>query len=432
MDGHSSNIGFFLAIGGLLLLSAFFSATETAFTSLNTIRLKNLASSDGKQAARAARTLRLAEQYDRLLSTLLIGNNIVNILSASLATVLFTNLLGAKGVTISTAVMTVLVLIFGEITPKTLAKEFPEGFAMAVTPAVRGIMLVMTPLSGLFSLWRRFLGKVFHFKSRPNITEEELKTIIDEVESEGVIDSQESELIRSAMAFDEVTAEEILTPRVELEAVQEEDSMEDIRESFLLNGYSRMPVYGENIDDIKGVIHEKDFYRLLSEGKTTIASIISPVLYVTENKKIAELLRELQKSQSHMAIVVDEYGGTVGLVTLEDILEELVGEIWDEHDEVVEHFKKLGENRYAVDCGADLEDLFELVDYHCKDEELTHPTVGGWVTEQLQKIPTVGDRFDCGKLHVTVTKTDARRVLEIEVEVRPEEAAEPAEKKEER
>jgi len=417
-------MGYLIALAVLLVLSGFFSATETAFTSLNTIRLKNMASGMGKKAQKAARTLRLAEQYDKLLSTLLIGNNIVNILSASLATVLFTGWFGDMGVTLSTVVMTVLVLIFGEISPKTLAKEYPEGFAMAVTPVVRGIMAVMTPLSAVFSLWKRLLGKLFRFESRPNITEDELKTIIDEVESEGVIGSQESELIRSAMDFDEVTVEEILTPRVELEAVQEEESMEAIRESFLLNGYSRMPVYGENIDDIKGVIHEKDFYRLLSEGKSSIESIISPVLYVTENKKIAQLLRELQKSHSHMAVVVDEYGGTTGIITLEDILEELVGEIWDEHDEVVEYFKKLDENHYRIDCAADLEDMFELVGYHCQEEELSHPSVSGWVTEELQKIPSVGDFFDYGKLHVTVTKTDARRVLEIEVEVRPPEKKE--------
>lgn len=405
-------------LAGLLLLSAFFSSTETAYSSLNKIRLKNLSSAGDR---RADLTLRIAEDYDRLLSTILIGNNIVNIASASLATVLFTNLLGGAGVSVSTVVMTVLVLIFGEITPKSLAKEAPESYAMAVAPIIRFFMALLLPLNFIFMMWKKLVSRMFKVSRNDTITEEELKTMVDEAENGGGIDRGEGELLRSAIEFHDMTVEEICTPRVDVVAVEENDSMEEIGEIFRTHGLSRLPVYRETIDSIIGVIHEKDYYIHQYRGQSDIHDMLYDVTCVAPGMKITDLLRLLQQTKSHMAIVVDEFGGTVGVVTLEDILEELVGEIWDEHDEVVEEFQKVGDHLYRIACGADLEDMIQLFQLNMDTEDFDFSTISGWVMQQLGKIPAAGDTFDYENLHVTVTKTDMRRVLEIEVRVLPPE-----------
>ena len=326
----SDSIGMLAALIILVIMSAYFSATETAFTSLNRIRLKSRAE-NGDQ--RAARTLALAEDYDRLLSTILIGNNIVNITATTISTLLFVELLGGeRGPAASTVVLTVVILIFGEISPKSLAKESPERFAMLATPLLRFFLLILTPLNFLFTQWKRLLSHIVRSKGDDSITEEELVTMVDQAETEGGLDQHESELIRAAIEFNDLEVEEILTPRVDIVAVEDTDSMDDIARAFAENGYSRLPVYHEDIDDIVGVIHEKDFHAARYHGQTDVSAIISTVLYTTGNTKISDLLRILQKEKAHMVIVVDEYGGTEGLVTLEDIVEELVGEIWDEHD----------------------------------------------------------------------------------------------------
>ena len=396
----------------LLVLSGFFSSTETAYSSLNKIRLKNKAA-DGDR--RAALTLRIAEDYDRLLSTILIGNNIVNIASASLATVLFTAILGGAGVSVSTVVMTVLVLIFGEITPKSLAKEAPESFAMFAAPIMRFFMGLLRPVNFLFMQWKKLITKLFKIKRNDQITEEELMTMVDEAESGGGIDRGEGDLLRSAIEFHDMTVEEICTPRVDVIAVEDTATMEEIGAIFRTHGLSRLPVYRETVDSVIGVIHEKDYYLCLHEGETDLHAFLNDVTCVAPGMKITALLRLLQQSKSHMAVVVDEFGGTVGVVTLEDILEELVGEIWDEHDEVVEDFRKISENVYRVSCGADLEDMFELFRLNVDTEDFDFSTISGWVMQELGKIPETGDRFDYENLLVTVTKTDMRRVLEIEV-----------------
>ncbi|WP_243421113.1 HlyC/CorC family transporter [Pseudoflavonifractor phocaeensis] len=400
----------------LVILSAYFSATETAFTSLNRIRLKSKADAGDR---RATLTLKLVDNYDNLLSTILVGNNIVNLSASSLATVLFTEGLRLRnGAVISTVVITLVVLIFGEVSPKSLSKEYPESFAMFSAPIMRVLMVILTPVNFLFSLLKRLLSKVFHQEGDNGITEEELVTMVDQAESEGGLDQHESKLIRSAIEFNDMEVDEILTPRVDIVAVEDTDTMEDVAQAFAESGYSRLPVYHEDVDDIIGVIHEKDFHAARYRGIEDLKSITGPVLYTTGNTKISELLRILQREKGHLAIVVDEYGGTEGLVTLEDIVEELVGEIWDEHDEVIEEFKKQEDGSYIISCTADLADLFDL--FSIKGE-CDANTISGWVMDQIGRIPEEGDRFASDGLDVTVTKVDHRRVLEIRVEVLPEE-----------
>ena len=398
----------------LVAFSGFFSATETAFTTINRIRLKTMAAAGSK---RAALVLRMAEDYDRLLSTILIGNNIVNIASASIATVVFVRFLGDKGVTISTVVMTVVVLIFGEISPKSLAKQNAESFAMLAAPLLRVFLVVFKPLNWLFLQWKKLLNRVFRPRADTGMTGEELKVMVDEVQSGGSIDEHEGELIRSAIEFNDLDVEDILTHRVQVVAVEERDTLEEISDKFLQNGYSRMLVYRHTIDTLLGVIHEKDFYTLLHEGGTDLSAIIQEVPCVPTGMKISALLRQLQRDKAHLAAVVDEFGGTCGIVTMEDILEELVGEIWDEHDEVVESFRKQSDGSFLVAAGADLSDLYDL--FSIKGD-CDASTVSGWVIDQLGRLPLVGDHFQAEGLDVTVTKVDHRRVLEVRVAVAAE------------
>lgn len=415
----SGSIGMIVALVILVGMSAYFSATETAFTSLNRIRLKSRAE-NGDQ--RAARTLALAEEYDKLLSTILIGNNIVNNAATTIAAVLFIKLLGeARGPAVSAIVLTVVILIFGEVSPKSLAKESPETVAMFSAPLLRFLMFILTPANFLFTQWKRLLSKLFRSKGGDGITEEELVTMVDQAETEGGLDRHESQLIRAAIEFNDLEVEEILTPRVDIVAVEDTDSMEEIARLFAENGYSRLPVYHEDIDDIIGVIHEKDFHAARYHGQTDVSAIISSILYTTGNTKISDLLRILQKEKAHMVIVVDEYGGTEGLVTLEDIVEELVGEIWDEHDEIIEEFKKQGDGSYLISCNADLTDLFDLF---CIKGQCDANTVSGWVMEQVGRVPEEGDHFQSDGLDVTVTKVDHRRVMEIRVVVLPQNESE--------
>ena len=412
----STSIAMLVALVALVAMSGYFSATETAFTSLNRIRLKNKADNGDR---RAARTLELAEDYDRLLSTILIGNNIVNNVATTIGAVLFIHLIDeVTGPTVSAIVLTVVILIFGEVSPKSLAKESPERFAMFATPLLGVLRTVLTPLNFLFTQWKRLLSKVFRKSADGGITEEELVTLVDQAESEGGLDQHESKLIRAAIEFHDLEVEEILTPRVDIVAVEDTESMEEIAKIFAENGYSRLPVYHEDIDNIIGVIHEKDFHAARYRGLTSVKEMLGPMLYTTGNTKISELLRILQREKAHMVIVVDEYGGTEGLVTLEDIVEELVGEIWDEHDEVIEEFKKQEDGSYLISCSADLTDLFDL--FKIKGE-CDSNTISGWVMEQIGRVPEEGDRFVSDGLDVTVTKVDHRRVLEIRVEVLPEE-----------
>ena len=394
----------------LVAFSAFFSASETAFSSLNQIRLKSRAD-DGDRTA--ARVLAMSEQYDKLLSTILIGNNIVNIAAASIGTIIFTKMLGAeRGATVSTMVLTIVVLIFGEVTPKSLAKEMPETIATAVAPVLSLLMLVLTPLTWLFSQWKRLLNHFVHSSESDTITEGELMTMVSEAENDGELTDRESELIRSAIEFDDVEVEEILTPRVDVVAVADDISLEELAQTFAESGYSRLPVYHGTIDNIIGVVHEKDFYIARLKKATKIDDLVAPTLYTTGSTQISQLLRTLREQHHHMAVVVDEYGGTEGIITLEDILEELVGEIWDEHDEVTEDFRKQSDGSWLVSGSASVDDLFETLDLP-EDEDIDSNTVNGLVQEKTCHLPKVGDHFSLGEYDGVVTRTARRRVTEV-------------------
>ena len=411
----------------LVGFSAFFSASETAFSSLNQIRLKSRAE-DGDSSA--ARVLAMAEQYDKLLSTILIGNNIVNIAAASIGTILFTQMLGAeRGATVSTIVLTIIVLIFGEVTPKSLAKEMPEKVATAVSPFLVILMALMTPLTWLFTQWKKLLGHFVHSGEADTITEGELMTMVSEAENDGELTDRESELIRSAIEFDDVEVEEILTPRVDVVAVEDDIPLEELAQTFAESGYSRLPVYHGTIDNIIGVVHEKDFYIARLKKATKIDDLVVPTLYTTGSTQISQLLRTLREQHHHLAVVVDEYGGTEGIITLEDILEELVGEIWDEHDEVTEDFRKQSDGSWLVSGSASVDDLYEELDLP-EEEDIDSNTVNGLVQEKTCHLPKVGDRFTLGEYDGVVTRTAKRRVTEVRLT--PAAPAEDAEKDDEK
>ena len=411
----------------LVGFSAFFSASETAFSSLNQIRLKSRAE-DGDSSA--ARVLAMAEQYDKLLSTILIGNNIVNIAAASIGTILFTQMLGAeRGATMSTIVLTIIVLVFGEVTPKSLAKEMPEKVATAVSPFLVLLMALMTPLTWLFTQWKKLLGHFVHSGEADTITEGELMTMVSEAENDGELTDRESELIRSAIEFDDVEVEEILTPRVDVVAVEDDIPLEELAQTFAESGYSRLPVYHGTIDNIIGVVHEKDFYIARLKKATKIDDLVVPTLYTTGSTQISQLLRTLREQHHHLAVVVDEYGGTEGIITLEDILEELVGEIWDEHDEVTEDFRKQSDGSWLVSGSASVDDLYEELDLP-EEEDIDSNTVNGLVQEKTCHLPKVGDRFTLGEYDGVVTRTAKRRVTEVRLT--PAAPAEDAEKDDEK
>lgn len=414
MDSH---IGYSLGIIIVfLILSAYFSATETAFTSLNRIRMKNLASDGDK---RAKRVLDLEGKYDNLLSTILIGNNLVNIGLTAVATALFLELSPEYGSVLSTVVVTIVVLIFGEISPKSLAKESPEGFAMFSGPMIHTLMVLLTPLNFLFSQWKKLISKLFKVVDNRGITEDELLTIVEEAETEGSIEADQSELIQNAIAFNELEAWDVLTPRVDIKAIEIDSTKKDVAKMFLETGYSRLPVYEDDLDKILGVLNQKDFHNYISGSKKTISDYVKPVIYVAGSMKAADLLKKLQVNKTHIAIIVDEYGGTAGLVTMEDIIEELVGDIYDEHDEVEsQEITQLQDGSYRVLCSTNVEKMF---DYFDEEVELDATTVNGWVVLQLDKLPRIGDTFEYevgNKVFAgRVIQADDRKAIEINLRV---------------
>lgn len=397
-----------------VLLSAYFSATETAFSSANKTRLKSMAEKGNKKAKLA---FRLSEDYDHLISTILIGNNIVNIALASIGTLVFVAVWGDAGATISTIVITIVVLIFGEITPKSVAKDIPEQFAMFSAPFINLLMILMTPLTFLFGKWKLLVSRLFKSNQDTKMSQDELLLLLNEVQQEGTIDESEGELLKNAVTFGDMEAQDILTHRVDLEAVSEDATFEEIANKFTQTQFSRLLVYRENIDQIIGVIHQKDFYVGTGITHASLKDIMTLPVYVHPAKKLDSLLQLMRSRKSHVAVIIDEYGGTLGIVTMEDILEELVGEIWDEHDEVEEPFRKLDENTYLIDCSVPMTTFCE----HFNIEDTSESSsVGGWVMEQLTKIPSQGDYFDYQHLTVTVTSTDDLRVEQVKVIIHPE------------
>lgn len=392
-----------------LILSAYFSATETAFSSANSTRLKTLAEKGSKKAKLACELL---EHYDKLLSTILIGNNIVNILMASIGTVLFVRHYGDAGATISTVVVTVVVLVFGEISPKSVAKDCAERFAMFSAPILRVFLFVLTPLNFLFSLWKKLLAKVFRLNGESKMSQEELLMLVDEVQQDGSIDKNEGELLKNAIDFSEQQAQDILIHRVDLAALPITASKEEVAALFTETKYSRLLIYQDSIDHILGTVHQKDFYVGCGITEKPLPEIIVPPLFVLENEPISRLLKTLQKAKTHVAVVVDEYGGTCGIVTMEDILEELVGEIWDEHDEIEVFIRKTGANTFLVDAGMDFDEFAAYFQLKA-DSEMT--SVSGWVMEQFGRVPESGERITAGPLDVLVTKVDNHRIEEIQI-----------------
>lgn len=405
---NPETIRYIAVLAVLILFSAYFSATETAFSSVNRTRLRAMAE---KGNGRAKLTLKLNDNYDRLISTILIGNNIVNIATASIGTVLFVKLYGDIGATISTAVITVLVLIFGEITPKSVAKDCPEKFAMFSSAFIRLLIWIFTPLNFIFGIWKKLIAKLLKIEKHEKMSQQELLMLMDEVQEEGSIDQDEGDLLKNAIEFTELRAEDILTHRVDLEAVEADSSKHEIAQIFNISKFSRLPVYEGNIDNIIGIIHQKDFYNGDGITEKSIREIMTQPIFVLKTERINELLRLLQRNQSHVAVILDEYGGTLGIVTLEDILEELVGEIWDEHDEVTEQFLPIGENTFRVDCTVNFDDFCRFFRIESDSSSIS---LGGWVMELLGKIPETGDHFNFQNLSVTVsgnrrTESDSHR-----------------------
>ncbi len=416
----STQIGMLIALIALVVLSAFFSASETAFTTVSRVRLHTLESNGVKWAKRAGKMI---DSYDKLITTILIGNNIVNIVGSSLATVFFTSIIigdPSTAVTVSTIVMTLAVLIFGEITPKTLAKEHPEGMVRAFVNIIYMLEILLFPLTWIFSMWKKLLLKVFKFKKSPGITEDELLTYVETAHSEGGIDEHESELIRSAIEFEDLDVGDIMVHRVGVVAVSETAAVDEVAKVFRDNGYSRMPVYSGTIDTVVGVIHEKDFLLACLDGAKSFKHCIQPTVCLSANMKISAALRMMQKGKIHMAVVVDEYGGTSGIITMEDILEELVGEIYDEHDEIEEFIKKTADNTFIINGNAPLLDAFEYMDVDIK-EEFESSSVGGWITELMEKIPVAGEKTEYGNMNIVVTRSTPKRVAEVQITVLPKE-----------
>lgn len=406
-----------------VVFSGYFSATETAFTSLNRIRMKNMANDGNK---RAREVMELSDNYDNLLSTILVGNNIVNIALSSIATVFFMSLYPTYGATIATAVATIVVLIFGEISPKGLAKEHPEKFAMFSAPFIGILTVLLTPVNWVFAQWKKVLAKVFNADGVRPITEEELLTMVEEAQTEGGIGEEQSELIQNAIEFNDLDAWDVLTPRVDIIAIEIDDTEEEVHQMFLESGFSRLPVYEGDLDNIVGVLNQKDFHNFIRGGRASISEYVKPVIFVAGSMKIAQLLKKLQTVKTHIAIIVDEYGGTDGLVTMEDIIEELVGEIYDEHDAVeMQDIVQQQDGSYRVLCGTNIDKMFDFFDV---EEEVDATTVNGWVVLQIDKLPEVGDKFtyvaDYKQFDVVVTKADDRKSLEIHMnvtELEPEE-----------
>lgn len=414
---------YIVAMALLLICSMFFSATETAFSSLNKIKIKNLAADDDRKAILV---LKLDEQFDKLITTILVGNNIANIALTAVATVFSINTWGGRlGPTIATIGTTLIVLIFGEISPKIIAREHSETVALMVAPLINAIMIVLTPITIIFKALKMLLKFLFGRNDEPEFSEDELLTIVEEAEAGGAIGEEQSELISNAIEFNDVEAMDVLTPRVDIVAIEKGDKVSEIKKIFKESGMSRLPVYEDDLDNIIGVINQKDFYNNNVKSQKDLEAIIKPVAYVAETLKAAVLLKKMQQKKTHIAIVVDEYGGTTGLVTLEDIIEEIVGDIYDEHDAAEsKDVIATGRGFYNVAGSANLEDFFEIFN---EEIEADATTVNGWVMIELDKLPKEGDKFDYESkhklFHVKVTKADGKRAImtRIKVENKPDE-----------
>ena len=401
-----------IVIAILILLSAFFSGTETAYSCVNKIKLKSMCAL-GKKNAKAVCSF-ADEKYDKLITAILVGNNIVNLTASALGTILFAQLINDATLapTVSTAVLTVAVLIFGEITPKYFASVYPEKACFVFYPLMQFFYWILRPIGVIFDGFKALLAKIFRLEKDETVTDEELMSLVDEAEEDGTLKEDESELVRSALGFDDLKVEDILVPRVDVVAIDCDSTMEEIKEVFSNNGFSRLLVYRETIDNVIGFIHQRDFFTAYLKGESEVGHLVQKVVFTSEYTRISTLLRQLQKQKIHMAAVSDEYGGLVGIVTLEDILEELVGDIWDEHDEEEVLYGKTADGEYWVDGKCELETFFDIYEMEV-DEDIESNTVGGWVTEHFGVIPPVGEVFRYKHLEIKVVKVTQQKVLKI-------------------
>ena len=414
-----------IAILILLMLSAYFSASETAFSSANKKRLKALAEKGSRTAERA---VRIAERGELMLSAVLIGNNIVNIVLAALTTVLFIRICGNEDMATTLAAIsaTLLVLIFGEITPKCVALGTPERVAILSAPLLQILMFLTAPLCRLFTWWQGAVGRLFKFEQQEKMSSEELLMVVDEFQQEGSINNNEVALLRNAIEFPELDAKDILTPRVKVAAVAIDSSKEEIAAMFSKTKFSRLIVYKENIDNIIGVIHQKNFYNGVGIADKSIAQMISPTIFVSTifvstTEKISTILKKLQQKQAQVAVVLDEFGGTYGIITMEDVLEELVGEIWDELDQVTTPFQKISDTVERVDGAVELADFCNHFNVEIESEMVS---LSGWVMEYLHSLPKPGDNFTYEHLQISVLKVEQRCITSLEVRILPEASAE--------
>lgn len=410
-------------IAVLVMFSAFFSAAETAYSSVSKVRMKNYAENGSKKAKKA---LDIIEHYDKALSTILVGNNIVNIASSALATLLFVSFLGdAVGTLVSTIVITVVVLICGEVLPKNYAIENSEKICMATASVLYFLIVILTPVTFLLlklkDMFVSVMSKNKGGDKTPTVTEDELKYIVESIEEEGVLEEQESELVQSALDFDEKTAYDILTPRVDMVAVDIQDSCEEILDIIVSERYSRIPVYRDNIDNIIGVLHTRDYLEaMLKDEPVDLEKLIQPAYFIYRSKKLSSLLADFKYKRLHLAVVTDDYGGTLGIVTMEDLLEQLVGDIWDEDEEVEHKFKKLSENEYEISGDMNIDDMLELVDKDDRYIDSDSKSVGGWVIEQIGDIPDKGSQFRYKELFITVKDVEDQRVNSVIMVYKPE------------
>lgn len=393
-----------------IVMSAYFSATETAFSTLNKTRIKALADKGSK---RAQKVLKIADDFDGMLSTILIGNNIVNILSASLATILFVHWIDDKsGPTVSTVVMTIVVLIFGEISPKSIAKEHPEQFAMFSSRLLGLFMIILKPINFIFRQWKKLLSLIFKTRKEESMTEEELMTIIKEAEQVGDLDKDEGQIIKSAIEFNDLEVGDILTPRMDVTAIDINMPVNEISKIFIETGYSRLPVYEGDFDVIIGVLYYKDFYIMHQTNTKEVKDILKPVIFATKNQKIHDLMKEFQNKQLHFAVIIDEFSSVLGIVTLEDVIESIVGEIWDEHDQKEDEIKQINDNTYLVSGKTSIKKLFNLLDIN---EEVESHIVNGWVMEELDTVPQVGMEFNKFGLNIKVIGMNGRIIDSVEI-----------------
>jgi len=416
-----SSLYIFIFLCILVGLSSFFSASEMALSSINKVRIKTMADDGDK---RAAKVLALTERFDRTLSVILIGNNIVNIAASSILTVLATNLFGAGGVAIATAIATVVILIFGEIAPKCVAKEKSEELALAISPVLSLLIILLYPLALIFVKLQGIISRLAGAdKTQPMVTEQELMNIIETSEEEGVIDEQRSELMQSALTFDDTTVQEVLTPRVDLTAINVAYPPEKIKEIVLTERFSRIPVFEKSLDNIIGILHTRDYLEMLLEKGAPpedITPMLAKPLYVHKTQRIASLLNDFRRERVHIAIVTDDFGGTMGIVSMEDVLEELVGEIWDEDEEAEIDFLQTEPYHYKISGDYPIDEALERIGYVEKDFDSEYASIGGWALECLGYIPTVGDSFEYNNISVKVEEMDDKRIVSLSVHFIPE------------